>query len=41
MAPADLYSQGYTEWEETLDTIWAEALPFFPGQGYHGDGKFL
>ena len=41
MAPADLYSQGHTEWEKTLDTTWAEALPFFPGEGYHGDGKFL
>ena len=34
-------SQEDTDCEETLDTTWAEALPFVPGQGYHGDGKFL
>ena len=34
-------SQEDTGCEETLDTTWAEALPFVPGQGYHGDGKFI
>ena len=28
-------------WEETMDTTWAEALPFVPGQKYHSDSEFL
>ena len=26
---------------ETMDTTWAKALPFVPGQRYHGASKFL
>ena len=37
----DSTSQEAAEFVETLDTTWAEALPFVPGQRYHTDGKFL
>ena len=37
----DSTSQEAAECLETLDTTWAEALPFVPGQRYHSDGKFL
>ena len=41
IAPVGSSSQGHKEWVETLDTTWAEALPFVPGQRYHSDGKLL
>ena len=41
MALCDWNSQNDTDCEEAMDTTWAEALPFVPGQRYHNEGKFL
>ena len=41
MILADPFSQEDTGSKENMDTTWAEALPFVPGQRYHSDGKFL
>ena len=41
MILADPSSQEDTNCEETMDTTWAEGLPFVPGQRYHKDSKFL
>ena len=36
-----LSCQEAADFLETLNTSWAEALPFVPGQRYHSDCKFL
>ena len=41
MIVSDLSCQENTDFEEILDTTWAKALPFVPGQKYHSGGKFL
>ena len=41
VALCDWASQNDSDCGETLDTTWAEALPFVPGQRYHSEGKFL
>ena len=41
MIVSDSSSQEDTDFEETLDTTWAKALPFVRGQKYHSGGKFL
>ena len=37
----DSTSQEAAECVETLDTTWAEALPFVPGKRHYRDGKVL
>ena len=41
MMLSDSGSQEDTSYEKTMDTTWAEALPFVLGQRYHSDSKFL